>query len=184
MSTALNRMWEALAIRGLIALIFGILCFVWPGMTIRVLIFIFGFFALADGILALLGFFRAVKEGSGWGSLLFEAIVGIVVGLIVVFYPGLSAIALVYWIAAWAIVTGIFEIIVAIRIRKEVKGEWVMVVSGIVSILFGLILFSRPGVGALAVVWIIGIYAIVFGVLMLGLAVRARKVTKELEATV
>jgi uncharacterized membrane protein HdeD (DUF308 family) len=180
--TALNRMWGALAIRGLVALIFGILCFVWPGMTIRVLIFIFGFFALADGIFSLLGFFRAVKEGGGWGSLLFEAIVGIAVGLIVIFYPGLSAIALVYWIAAWAIVTGTFEIIVAIRIRKEVKGEWVMVVSGIVSILFGLILFSRPGVGALAVVWIIGVYAIVFGVLMLALAVRAKKVAKELDS--
>ncbi len=179
MEGALKRGWWALLIRGLVAIVFGILCFSMPGMTIRFLIMLFGAFALVDGIFGLLAYFQAKNAGEDYGGMLFESLVGILVGLVVFFWPGLTGIVLLYVIGGWAIVTGIFEIMAAIKLRKEIKGEFWLILGGLASVVFGVVLFTRPGVGALAVLWIIGVYAIVFGIIMVGLAFAARKMVKE-----
>ena len=184
MEGALKHGWWALLVRGVAAIIFGTLCFAMPGMTIRLLIWLFGAFALVDGIFGLIAYFQAKKAGEDYGGLLFEALVGTTVGLVVFFWPGLTAVVLLYFIGGWAIVTGIFEIVAAIKLRKVIKGEFWMILGGIASVLFGIILFSRPGVGALAVIWIIGVYAIVFGIVLIGLAFVAKKLGKEISSAV
>jgi uncharacterized membrane protein HdeD (DUF308 family) len=180
MEGALKHGWWALLIRGIAAIIFGALCFAMPGVTIRVLIWLFGAFALVDGVFGLIAYLQAKKAGEDHGGLLFEALVGIAVGLAVLFWPGLTAVVLLYFIGGWAIMRGIFEIVAAVKLRKVIKGEFWMILGGIVSVLFGITLFARPGVGALAVIWIIGVYAIIFGIVLVGLAFVAKKLGKEI----
>jgi len=168
------RHWWVVALRGLAAIVFGILAFVWPGVTLSVLVLLFGAYAIVDGVLAL---YAAVRSGAGggqfWAALL-EGIVGVVAGLVAFFYPGLTALALLFVIAAWAILTGIMEIIVAVRLRQVIDHEWAMIFSGVLSVLFGIVLFAQPGAGALAVVWLIGLYAVIFGIALLVFAWRLR----------
>jgi uncharacterized membrane protein HdeD (DUF308 family) len=168
----LGRYWWAIALRGVVAIIFGILAFAWPGLTISVLVLIWGAFALVDGILTGIAGFQA-QGGTRW-ALLFEGLVGIAAGVLTFVWPGLTALVLLYIIAAWALVTGVLEIIAAIRLRQVIDNEWMMVLSGVASVLFGIALVVNPTVGALAVAWLIGAYAIVIGVLMLVLAFRLR----------
>jgi len=164
------RHWWAFALRGVAAVIFGVLAFVWPGVTLTVLVLLWGAFALADGILALIAAFRVKHDHRWW--LLLEGIVGIGAGIVTFVYPGLTALVLLYIIAVWALITGVLEIVAAIRLRKVIDNEWWLALSGIVSVLFGVVLLAAPGAGAVAVVWLIAIYAIVFGVVNLALALR------------
>jgi uncharacterized membrane protein HdeD (DUF308 family) len=166
----LPRHWWVAALRGLAAIVFGILAFVWPGVTLGALVLLFGAYAIVDGVLAL---YAAVRSGGKqiWAPLL-EGIIGIGAGLTAFFLPGLTALALLFVIAAWAILTGIAEVIGAIRLRQVIKNERAMIFSGVLSVIFGAVLFAQPGAGALAVVWLIGIYAVIFGVAMLVLAWR------------
>jgi uncharacterized membrane protein HdeD (DUF308 family) len=168
----LPRHWWVLALRGLAAIVFGILAFIWPGVTLSVLILLFGAYAIVDGVLAL---YAALRSGGKhvWAPLL-EGVVGIVAGLVAFFLPGLTALALLFVIAAWAILTGILEVIAAVRLRQVISNEWMLIFSGVLSVVFGLLLIAQPGAGALAVVWLIGIYAIIFGIAMLALAWRLR----------
>jgi uncharacterized membrane protein HdeD (DUF308 family) len=164
--------WWVFGLRGIAAIIFGILAFIWPGVTLTLLILLWGAYALIDGVLGLVGSFRTGQEHR-W-ALLLEGIVGIAAGVATFVWPGLTALVLVYIIAAWALVTGVLEIVGAIRLRKVIDNEWWMAISGALSILFGIILFVAPGAGALALVWLIAAYAIVFGVILLALAFRLR----------
>ncbi len=168
----LPRHWWVVALRGLAAIVFGILTLIWPGVTLTVLVLLFGAYAIVDGILSL---YVAVRSGGNhvWAPLL-EGIVGIVAGLVAFFLPGLTALALLFVIAAWAILTGILEVIGAVRLRRVISNEWMLIFSGVLSVIFGLVLIAQPGAGALAVVWLIGIYAVIFGIAMLGLAWRLR----------
>ena len=166
--------WSALALRGVLAILFGLLVFVWPGLTLWVLILFFGANALVDGVLALVAAVRGGASGARWWGMLIEGILGVAAGIITFLWPGLTALVLLYVIAAWAIVIGIFEIIAAIRLRKEIEGEWLLGLRGALAILFGVVLFANPGAGALAVVWVIGAFSIVLGVLELALAFRLR----------
>jgi uncharacterized membrane protein HdeD (DUF308 family) len=168
--------WWAFAIRGLAAVLFGILAFALPGVTLAVLVLLWGAYALVDGVLSLVSAFRTDNDHR-WGLLL-EGIVGIAAGLVTFFYPGLTALVLLYIIAAWALITGALELYAAVRLRRVINNEWWLVLSGIVSILFGIVLLAAPGAGALAVIWLIGAYAIVFGILMLGLALRLHGLTQ------
>jgi uncharacterized membrane protein HdeD (DUF308 family) len=172
---ALARNWWALALRGLFAVLFGITAFALPGITLGALVLLYGAYALVDGIFAVTSVLVGRPRGMPWWAVLVEGLFGIAVGVVTFLWPGITALALLYLIAAWAVVTGAFEITAAVRLRKEIEGEWLMVLSGILSILFGVALVVNPGAGALAVVWLIGAYAIAFGVLMIALGFRLRR---------
>jgi uncharacterized membrane protein HdeD (DUF308 family) len=166
--------WWLLALRGLVAVVFGVLAFVWPGATLLTLVWLFGVFALVNGILSLI---LAAKTPKGYpkvGSLLLGGLLGILAGLLAFVMPGITALGLLILIAAWAIVTGVMEIVAAVRLRKVITNEWLLVLAGIASVAFGFILLFQPGVGALALIWWIGAWAVVFGILLMILAFRMR----------
>ena len=157
--------WSALALRGVLAIIFGLLVFAWPGISLWVLVLFFGANALIDGVLAIVAAVRGSASGARWWGMLLQGILGIATGIITFLWPGLTALVLLYFIAAWAIVIGVFEIVAAIRLRKEIQGEWLLALRGVLAIVFGVILFANPGAGALALVWLIGAFSIALGVL-------------------
>ena len=168
----LARHWWVVALRGLVAVLFGILAFVWPGLTLAALVFLFGAYALVDGILGVVAALRG--EAHHRLAMLLEGIVGILAGLAAFAWPGLTALVLLYIIAFWAILTGVLEIVAAVRLRRAIQNEWGLLIGGALSVLFGLVLVVAPGAGALAVVWIIAAYAVVFGIALLALAWRLR----------
>jgi uncharacterized membrane protein HdeD (DUF308 family) len=170
------RNWWTLALRGLIAIIFGIMALVWPSETLVVLVVLFGVYALVDGIFAII---TGAQIGSG--SFVLEGILGIIAGVLTFLWPGTTALALLWIIALWAIFTGIVEIVSAVQLRKIIKNEFLMILGGILSIAFGVLLFMQPEAGALSVVWIIGIYALVFGVLFISLGFRLRGIGHRME---
>ena len=171
----LARNWWALALRGLAAILFGVLAFAWPGISLFVLVLFFGAYMLVDGIFAIVAAVRAAGEEDRWWLLLIQGILGVLAGLVAFFWPGLTALALLYFIAAWAIVTGIMEIIAAIRLRQEVEGEWALGLSGLLSVIFGVLLAVLPApAGLLSLVWLIAAYAVATGGLLLILAFRVR----------
>jgi uncharacterized membrane protein HdeD (DUF308 family) len=181
----LSRNWWALALRGLAAILFGILAFAWPGLTLFVLVIFFGAYLLVDGIFAIVAAVRAAGEEARWWLLLIEGVLGVGAGLVAFFWPGLTALALLYLVAAWAIVTGIMEIVGAIRLRQEIVGEWALILSGVLSFIFGVLLVVIPArAGLLSLTWLIGIYAIAFGVIMLVLAFRVRGLARSAEGRV
>jgi len=171
---ALARNWWAVALRGVIAIIFGLFAWIWPGATVLALVLIFGIYAIIDGVVAIGAAIRAPAGAVNRWALVFEGIVGIIAGIIAFVWPGISALALLYVIAAWAIITGIFEIIAAVQLRQRISNEWLLGLSGLASLIFGIIIAIFPASGILAVTWIIGIYAIIFGIFLLGLAWRLR----------
>jgi uncharacterized membrane protein HdeD (DUF308 family) len=167
--------WWALAIRGAIAIIFGLAALLRPDIALDALILLFGAYALVDGVFAIVGVFGGTRGGTPRWLLLIEGIAGILAGLIAFVLPGLTAVVLLYLIAAWAVVTGIFEIATAIRLRQEIRGEWALIISGALSVLFGVILaVIGPVAGLLSLIWLIGIYAVAFGILMLITAFQVR----------
>jgi len=174
MATLLARNWWALALRGVASILFGILAFALPGVTLAVIVVLFGAYALVDGILAIVSAIRALHGHKPWGSFLLEGAFGIVIGLVTFFVPGVTLVFVVTLIAIWAIVTGALEIAAAVRLRRHVPGEWVLILTGIVSVLFGILLFAAPLTGALVIVWWLGAYAVLFGILLLVLAFRLR----------
>ncbi|HLI94520.1 MAG TPA: DUF308 domain-containing protein [Candidatus Baltobacteraceae bacterium] len=174
MIDVLARNWWAIAIRGVAAILFGLCAFFIPGAALWALVILFGAYSLVDGIFAIIAAVRAAKAHERWGQLLVMGIFGVIVAAITWFAPGLTALALLYLIAAWAVVTGVFELVAAFELRKHIEGEVWWMLAGLLSIVFGLYLFWRPAAGALAVIWIIGAYAIVFGIFLLGLSLRLR----------
>ena len=167
------RNWWMIVLRGVFAIAFGVLAWTWPGITLGVLVLMWGAYAFADGVLALSA---AVSGASGkpWWMLTLEGLVGIGAAAVAFFYPGITALVLLYMIAAWAIVTGIFEIVAAIQLRKEIEGEFWLALAGVASLVFGAILIARPAVGALAVTWMIGLYAVAFGALLIAVGFRVK----------
>jgi uncharacterized membrane protein HdeD (DUF308 family) len=176
--TVLTRNWWAVALRGVAAIVFGLLTFIMPGITLAALVLLFGAYAIVDGVLNLVAVARGragALDRPRW-VLVLEGVVSIGAGLVAFVWPGLTAVALVYVIAAWAIITGVLEIVAAVRLRHHITNEWWLGLSGALSIVFGVLLMAAPGVGALALVFWIGAYAIVFGALLVGLAFRLRSV--------
>lgn len=170
----LIRNWWSLVIRGLVAVLFGLITFAWPAITLSALVLLFGAYALVDGIVSLAGTVRALRANERWGALLFEGIAGIVAGLVTFFWPAITALALTIVIASWAIVTGVFEIVAAIRLRKYITNEWLLVLSGVLSLVLGVLFIAAPLAGALAIALWIGIYALIFGGLLIALGLRLR----------
>ena len=160
--------------RGICAILFGVLTFVWPGITLLTLVLLYGAFALADGVLALA---EAVMGGGApaprwWLALV--GLLGIAAGILTFAWPGITALVLLLFIAGWAIATGVLQIVGAIRLRKEIENEWLLIASGVLSVVFGLILVAQPGAGALALLYVIGTYAVLFGILEVWLSLRLR----------
>jgi len=166
--------WWLLALRGLVAVLFGVLAFMWPGATLITLVWLFGAFALVNGILSLV---LAAKTPKGYpkvGSLIFGGLLGILAGLLAFVMPGITALGLLILIAAWAIVTGIMELVAAVRLRKIINNEWLLVLAGIASVVFGILLLFQPAAGALVLIWWIGAWALLSGILLMILAFRIR----------
>jgi uncharacterized membrane protein HdeD (DUF308 family) len=174
MLQTLAQNWWAIVLRGISAVLFGLAAFLWPGVTLAVLVLLYGAFALADGVLAVL--WALVKRPGGafpWGVFL-AGLAGIVFGVMTFLWPGLTALALLYLIAGWAIVRGIFEIIAAVHLRREIENEWLLGLSGFLAVLLGVVMFLAPGAGALAAIWWIGAFAIVVGALTISLGFRLK----------
>jgi uncharacterized membrane protein HdeD (DUF308 family) len=174
-SSLLGQSAWPLFVRGAAALLFGLAALLWPGIALSGLIFLFGIYAFLDGFFALASAFRMANRHASWIPMLLEGVVGVAVGVIAFRTPGLAAVGLVYVVAAWAIVTGSLEIIAAIELRKSIVGEWALGLTGIISVAFGWLLLAEPMAGVAVLVWIIGIYACLFGVLMLYLGVQLRR---------
>jgi uncharacterized membrane protein HdeD (DUF308 family) len=170
----LSRNWWLVALRGVAGILFGILTLFAPGISLAALVLLYGAYAFADGLLAIVSAVRRRGAGDRWWLLLLEGLVGIAAGVLTVIWPGITALALLYLIAAWALLTGIFEIAAAIRLRKIISHEWLLGLSGVASIVFAMVLMLFPGAGALAVVLWIGAYAFVFGALLIALGFRLR----------
>src|SRR3984893_1150811 len=170
--------WWLLALRGLVAVLFGVLAFMWPGVTLITLVWLFGAFALVNGFLSLLLAAKAPKGYPRFGSLILGGLLGILAGLLAFVMPAITALGLFILIAAWAMVTGILEIVAAIKLRKEINNEWLLILVGILSLVFGVLLLLQPGAGALVLIWWIGAYALVLGVLLFVLALRMRRFRK------
>jgi uncharacterized membrane protein HdeD (DUF308 family) len=176
---AISPWWWAFVVRGVAAVLFGMLTFIVPGMALLTLVFLFGAYAIVEGAFNIAA---AVHRGEprrqpAW-VLALEGVVSIVAGLLAYVLPGLTALSLLLLIAAWSLVTGVLEIAAAIRLRRQVKGEWLMALSGVLSVVFGFLLMVFPGAGALAVVLWIGAYAIPFGAILIALGVKLRRWTR------
>jgi uncharacterized membrane protein HdeD (DUF308 family) len=165
MLTDYARRWWMVALTGLLALVFGITALVWPQLTLQSLVVVFGVFALIDGILALVMGIAA----RGWVPAL-AGIAGIIFGVLTIAWPNISGLVLLYLIAAWAVITGTLEILATIELRRMIGGDWLLIIDGALSIVFGLLLVAFPGPGAIGLVWLIGAYAIVSGILLTLLA--------------
>jgi uncharacterized membrane protein HdeD (DUF308 family) len=170
----LVRNWWVVLLRGIAGIVFGILTFFRPDISLLALVLLFGAFALVDGVLAIVTALRGGRANDRWWVLLLQGLAGVAAGIIVLFWPELSALALVYVIAAWALITGGLEIATAIRLRKVITREWLLALSGIASVLLGIVLMLFPGPGALALTLWIGAYALVSGVLLTFLAFKLR----------
>jgi uncharacterized membrane protein HdeD (DUF308 family) len=180
MLRTLAQNWWALVLRGVCAVLFGVGAFAWPGITLAVLILLYGAYALIEGVLEVAWALMGRQAGSfPWGVLL-AGLAGIAIGIVTFVSPGLTALALLYVIAAWAIVRGVFEIIAAIHLRKELENEWLLALSGLLSVALGVLLIAAPRAGALALLWWIGGFAIIAGILMIMLGMRLKGVKDRL----
>jgi uncharacterized membrane protein HdeD (DUF308 family) len=171
MLEAMTRNWGALAFRGVVAILFGVVAFVWPGRTVAVLVILLAAFALVEGLINVIA---GVRAREGWA--IAEGALSILVGLVIVVVgPQWTALALLYLVAAWAILTGIARIVAAIQLRRLVENEWLLILSGVASVVFGVIAAIFPGAGILALIWFVAAWAIVLGLLQLALALSLRQ---------
>jgi len=171
----LARNWWLFLLRGLAAVAFGVLSLIWPGLSLLTLIWLFAAYALVDGVFALAAAIvgRGDAEFKWW--LVLVGLLGIGVGIATFMWPGLTALTLLYFIASWVIATGVLQIIGAIELRNVIDNEWWLILDGALSVLFGILLFIMPGAGALALIWLIALFAIAYGVLMIGFAFKVKK---------
>ncbi|MGH8067603.1 MAG: HdeD family acid-resistance protein [Candidatus Entotheonellia bacterium] len=174
LSTIMQRWW-ILLLRGISATLFGVLAIVWPGITLLTLVIIYGVVALIDGIVGIALGIRGGVNGRTWWEMILLGLLGVIAGAVTFLWPGLTAVVLLVVIALWAIIRGILEIIGAITLRKIIQGEWLLILSGVLSIGFGVLLLLQPAAGALAVMWLIGIYLIAFGITTIALSLRLRR---------
>jgi uncharacterized membrane protein HdeD (DUF308 family) len=171
----LGRNWGWVVLRGVVAVLFGVVAFAWPGITLAALVIVWGAYALADGVLALIAAWQVRDQGRPFWALVIVGLLGIAAGVVTFMWPAITALTLLMIIAVWAVMMGIFQIVAAVRLRKVVEGEWWLGLAGLLSVIFGVAMFATPGAGALAVIWVIGAYAIVFGVLLIALGVRLKQ---------
>ena len=174
MRVALARNWWSLVIRGLAGIAFGVITFLWPGITLAALVFLFAAYALIDGVMSIVGAVRAAERHERWGVLVFEGLAGLAACALTVLWPTITVLALVIVIGAWAIVTGVLEIAAAIRLRQYISGEWLLALAGAASVIFGFLILFMPIAGALVVALWVGAYAFIFGIIEVVLGIRLR----------
>jgi len=179
MQQLLNNYRNMFLFRGIAAIVFGVLTLVWPKLTILALVVLFGIFAIISGI-AVVAAALQNREEHGWGVFLFEGILWLLVGVVALIWPGVTALSFLYLLAAWAVITGILELVAPLSFPMSGGRGVLMVLSGVISIVFGILIAVQPAAGLLAVVWLIGIYAIVFGILHLVAYFEARSVSQVL----
>ncbi|TDD07782.1 HdeD family acid-resistance protein [Nonomuraea diastatica] len=167
--------WWMLLVRGLAAIVFGFLALIWPGITLIVLVAFFAAYFLVSGVFALLSGFRHGARSRAW--LIISGIVGILAGIVAFAWPGITSIALLYVVAFWAIVSGVAEVVAGIQLRKDIDNEWMLIVGGILSVIFGVLLLIWPGAGLLSLVWLVGAFAILYGISEIALALRVKNFT-------
>jgi uncharacterized membrane protein HdeD (DUF308 family) len=182
LSDLLQLRWSALLVRGLIAIAIGVLFWSRPASTLAVIVLAFGAWAFIDGIVTCWLAFQD-RPQSSWGWMLLDGLLGIGVGLFAFFHPAATALGLLFLVGIWAVFRGIFEIAVAISLRKELEGEWRLLIAGILSLLFGVTVLARPGAGLIAVLWLLGMYAVLYGIMMVMLAFKARSWGKRLSTS-
>jgi uncharacterized membrane protein HdeD (DUF308 family) len=173
--TLLSKHWWVFLVRGILAILFGLMAFASPALTLATLVILFGAWALVSGIFALFGAFSGRKSGGEWWVLLLHGLLGVAVGILTFWQPGITAISILWYLAFWSIFTGIVELVTAIRLRKEIRGEGWIMLAGAASMLFGVLLIAYPGAGALALITLIAAYAVVFGVILVVASFRLRK---------
>ena len=173
------RSWWVLALRGLAAIAFGVITLVLPGVTVLSLLMVFAAYALLGGGASVVGAFSNRKHGGDWWALLLLGICGLAVGILTIIYPLLTTFALIVLIGVNALISGVFDIVLAIRLRKAIRGEWLLVLNAVISIVFGILILVFPAAGTFALVWMIGVYALLTGILLLTLAWRAYRLKKD-----
>jgi uncharacterized membrane protein HdeD (DUF308 family) len=182
MIETLKRHWWVPVIRGIAAIVFGIIAFTHPVMAIATLVLFFGAWVLIDGIFRVVSAIGHRASDSDWGWHLVIGIIGIIVGLLTFHAPQVTALALVIYIAAWALMIGASEIVMAVKLRHEIKGEWFLILMGLASIVFAVLLLWNPVAGAAAVIWLIAWYAVVLGILGVFFGFRLRSLRTSLAA--
>lgn len=181
MVNVLVRNWSMVAVRGVVALVFGLLTILRPGLTLAVLVILFGAYALVDGVFAVWAALANRRGEPHWVALLVAGVAGIAAGIVTLIMPGITAIVLLYFIAAWAIVRGAAEIAMAVQLRTVMAGEWLLALAGVLSVAFGVLLFLFPGAGALALILWIGVWALLLGAILIALAFRLRQWSRTLD---
>jgi uncharacterized membrane protein HdeD (DUF308 family) len=173
--TNLTRNWWLVVLRGVLAILFGLTAFFWPGLTLLALILVFGVYAIMDGVMAMMTGLVSSRYSSRWWVFLLEGVISVAAGVVAILRPGLAGFVLIAVIAIWAILTGILEIAAAIRLRREITNEWMLAFAGFLSIVLGVLLFFQPAAGGLVITLMIGAYALIFGIMLLTLGFRLRK---------
>lgn len=167
--------WWVLGVRGLLAVIFGVVTLVWPGITLLALVYVFAAYAIVNGLFTIAGAFREANKGSrGW--MIFSGVVGVIAGIVVATWPAITAIVLLWLIGAWFVVTGLLEIIASVHARRRIDSDWSLMLAGVLSVIFGVVLVIWPAAGALSLAWLIGILAIILGVSLFYLAYRVKNI--------
>jgi uncharacterized membrane protein HdeD (DUF308 family) len=176
--TELSENWWALGVRAAAAILFGVIALTVPAVTVTALVTLFGIYAIVDGCFAIVAAVRGVKRHERWGWMLFQGLIGLAAGAIAIFFPPIGAVALAWLVAAWALTTGVLEVASAIKLRKVIRGEWLLLLSGVLSIILAVMVAIFPGAGIVLLVWWVGAYALAYGLVILALAVRVRNWTR------
>jgi len=176
----LSRYWWMTLLRGLFWILFGIVLFSRPGISLLSLTLALGVILFIDGVIEVTNAVSGRKENDDWWVLLLVGLAGIVIGVLTFYNPQVTALAVVYYVAIWAIATGLLEIVAAVRLRRQIEGEMWLALAGIASVLFGVLIVARPGVGALTILWLIGVYALAFGAVLVLLAFKVRSGVKRI----
>jgi len=174
-SVILAKNWWSLVIRGMAAIVLGLITAIRPGISLGALVLVFAVYAIIDGLVGIAGAGRAAEAHEHWGPLMIEGLAGVAAGVTAIAWPAITPLYLVYVIAAWALVTGVFEIIAALRLRKHIAGEWLLALSGLASLILGTLMLAIPLAEPLAIAFWVGAYAFVFGTLLIGLGIRLRR---------
>lgn len=162
--TTVTGYWWTVALRGVVAVLLGLVFLLRPGASLAALVLLFGAYALVGGLIAIVSAFKSAEHHQKWWPLLFDGLIGIAIGFLTFFRPGITAVALLYTIAIWAILTGVFQFIAAFTGFTSTSSKWLMGIAGVLSIILGILLFSHPLIGLVSLIWVLGIYALVFGV--------------------